>query len=175
MAVAGLPVQCEDHALLAASAALGMLQAVATARQLTGHDGLAVRIGLHSGPVVAGVLRGDKPRFQLFGDTVRRAAALRAGAGAVRAKPALLLLRPRINSRVVHPRCRYASLCLLGGPSAGEHRQPHGVHRRARAHPDVAAHRDAGLGFRPVQGKAEPPPLPPPPAAVGPRLFRTCS
>jgi Adenylate and Guanylate cyclase catalytic domain len=32
--------------------------------------GLALRVGLHSGPVTAGVLRGDKARFQLFGDTV---------------------------------------------------------------------------------------------------------
>ena len=32
---------------------------------------LAMRIGLHSGPVTAGVLRGDNARFQLFGDTVR--------------------------------------------------------------------------------------------------------
>ena len=31
---------------------------------------LAMRVGLHSGPVTAGVLRGDKGRFQLFGDTV---------------------------------------------------------------------------------------------------------
>jgi hypothetical protein len=29
-----------------------------------------MRIGLHSGPVTAGVLRGEKSRFQLFGDTV---------------------------------------------------------------------------------------------------------
>jgi len=29
---------------------------------------LGVRIGLHSGPVTAGVLRGDRARFQLFGD-----------------------------------------------------------------------------------------------------------
>ena len=33
---------------------------------------LVMRIGLHSGPVTAGVLRGDKARFQLFGDTVVR-------------------------------------------------------------------------------------------------------
>ena len=33
---------------------------------------LVLRVGLHSGPVVAGVLRGEKSRFQLFGDTVRR-------------------------------------------------------------------------------------------------------
>jgi class 3 adenylate cyclase len=32
---------------------------------------LQLRVGLHSGPVVAGVLRGEKSRFQLFGDTVR--------------------------------------------------------------------------------------------------------
>jgi class 3 adenylate cyclase len=31
---------------------------------------LALRIGMHSGPVTAGVLRGDRARFQLFGDTV---------------------------------------------------------------------------------------------------------
>ena len=31
---------------------------------------LRLRCGLHSGPVTAGVLRGDRARFQLFGDTV---------------------------------------------------------------------------------------------------------
>ena len=31
---------------------------------------LGMRIGLHSGPVTAGVLRGEKGRFQLFGDTM---------------------------------------------------------------------------------------------------------
>ena len=31
---------------------------------------LALRVGLHSGPVTAGVLRGQNSRFQLFGDTM---------------------------------------------------------------------------------------------------------
>lgn len=31
---------------------------------------LNLRIGIHSGPVTAGVLRGQKSRFQLFGDTM---------------------------------------------------------------------------------------------------------
>lgn len=35
-----------------------------------GTDELAMRFGIHSGPVTAGVLRGEKSRFQLFGDTV---------------------------------------------------------------------------------------------------------
>jgi class 3 adenylate cyclase len=31
---------------------------------------LALRVGLHSGQTTAGILRGDRQRFQLFGDTV---------------------------------------------------------------------------------------------------------
>jgi hypothetical protein len=37
---------------------------------------LLLRIGLHSGPVTGGVLRGERARFQLFGDTVNTTARI---------------------------------------------------------------------------------------------------
>ena len=37
---------------------------------------LAFRIGLHSGPVTGGVLRGDNARFQLFGDSMNTASRI---------------------------------------------------------------------------------------------------
>lgn len=43
---------------------------------------LTIRTGIHSGPVTAGVLRGDRSRFQLFGDTVNTCARIETtGAG----------------------------------------------------------------------------------------------
>ena len=45
-----------------------------------GTGDLKARVGLHSGQVTAGVLRGAKARFQLFGDTVNTAARMQTSA-----------------------------------------------------------------------------------------------
>eukprot|EP00980_Cylindrotheca_fusiformis_P001232 scaffold331_cov117-Cylindrotheca_fusiformis.AAC.10 len=76
VAVVGLPEPCEEHATVMARFASDcrerMNEVVKDLEVTLGPDtaDLAMRIGLHSGPVTAGVLRGDKARFQLFGDTM---------------------------------------------------------------------------------------------------------
>jgi class 3 adenylate cyclase len=77
VAVCGLPDPRPNHALVMAKFSRDCLATMRTkTRDLVLELGpdtteLGLRVGLHSGPVVAGVLRGEKSRFQLFGDTVR--------------------------------------------------------------------------------------------------------
>jgi len=76
VAVAGLPEPRRDHAVAAARFAFEVMRSFAvTVKHLEltlGPDtsDLNLRIGIHSGPVTAGVLRGERSRFQLFGDTM---------------------------------------------------------------------------------------------------------
>ena len=72
VAVVGLPEPADDHALIMARfarACMTTMTEVVHTLELTlgpGTSDLAMRFGLHSGPVTAGVLRGDKSRFQLL-------------------------------------------------------------------------------------------------------------
>ncbi len=75
MVVAGLPKPCPNHAKSAADMALGMLAAIADFNSHCEHQ-LQIRIGLNSGPVVAGVIGRKKFIYDLWGDTVNTASRM---------------------------------------------------------------------------------------------------
>ena len=82
MAVTGLPTPDERHAVIMVKFAMDcrnkMQEVTRQLEAVLGPDtgSLALRVGVHSGPTTAGILRGAKSRFQLFGDTVNTAARM---------------------------------------------------------------------------------------------------
>ncbi|MEX3009287.1 adenylate/guanylate cyclase domain-containing protein [Hoeflea sp. TYP-13] len=75
MVVAGLPAARHDHAEAIARLALKMMVAAEQVSQETGKR-LQIRVGIHSGPVVAGVIGQKKFAYDLWGDTVNIAARM---------------------------------------------------------------------------------------------------
>ena len=75
MAVSGVPIARTDHATAIAHSALRMHEAV---RDLTWPSGepVRIRIGIASGPAVAGVIGRKKFAFDLWGDTVNTASRM---------------------------------------------------------------------------------------------------
>ena len=75
MGVCGLPQPCEDHTERMARMALRMVEATRQYSEETGRN-LRMRIGLNSGPVVAGVIGARKFIYDLWGDTVNIASRM---------------------------------------------------------------------------------------------------
>lgn len=75
MVVGGLPTPRDDHAEAIAQMALGMQAKIAKLSAETGEK-LAIRVGINSGPVVAGVIGVSKFTYDLWGDTVNVAARM---------------------------------------------------------------------------------------------------
>jgi adenylate cyclase len=75
MAVAGLPEPRDDHPQAIARLALAMRKAVSEISQQY-DEHLKIRIGFHSGNVVAGVIGTHKFAYDVWGDTVNTASAM---------------------------------------------------------------------------------------------------
>ncbi|MEL7465151.1 MAG: adenylate/guanylate cyclase domain-containing protein [Pseudomonadota bacterium] len=75
MVVAGIPTSRPDHAEAAADLALDMIAAV-DRLTVEMEETVAVRIGLHTGPAVAGVIGTTKVFYDVWGDAVNTAARM---------------------------------------------------------------------------------------------------
>ena len=79
LAVGGIPRENPTHALDCALAALELVRATERLRlrhESTGEPAWSLRVGLHSGPLVAGVIGTEKFAYDVWGDTVNTASRL---------------------------------------------------------------------------------------------------
>jgi class 3 adenylate cyclase/predicted metal-dependent HD superfamily phosphohydrolase len=79
LAVSGIPEITEDHAERAVTAALELQQKIKNLNKLRSSKGLPTvmfRIGIHSGPAIAGVVGQEKFQYDIWGDAVNMAARM---------------------------------------------------------------------------------------------------
>ena len=75
MVAGGVPEPTPEHAKNLARCAFGMLEIIEEFSETSGHE-LQLRIGLHRGPAVAGVIGTTKFAYDLWGETVNLASRL---------------------------------------------------------------------------------------------------
>ncbi|MCA1650160.1 MAG: adenylate/guanylate cyclase domain-containing protein, partial [Acidobacteria bacterium] len=75
MVVGGMPERSDDHAERIADMAIDLSSRVA-GLAVPGAEGITFRVGMHSGPAVAGVIGAKKFIYDVWGDTVNVASRM---------------------------------------------------------------------------------------------------
>ena len=138
MAAAGVPDPSPDHARRAALLALDMREAVASSADGDGL-GLELRIGINSGPVIAGVIGSKRFLYDLWGDAVNTASRMesQSTAGEIQITRATYeLLKAEFVCRrrgtiLVKGKGRMETWYLVG-PRSADGRTDRGVNSEAR-------------------------------------------
>lgn len=76
MVAGGLPIVRMDHALRVVAAAQEIRDFVEDRQQTEGDNAFHIRIGIHTGPVIAGVVGSKKFAYDIWGDSVNIAARM---------------------------------------------------------------------------------------------------
>lgn len=103
MVVGGVPLPRADHAEAVANMALDMMQALRSMK-FSQTDALNLRIGMHSGQVVAGVIGKKKLAYDVWGDTVNTASRMESHGEVGRIHLSEITARVLEETFIVEPR-----------------------------------------------------------------------
>jgi class 3 adenylate cyclase len=115
VAVGGIPAALQDHARIIADLALAMQEATRRFAE-DSNELLRLRIGMHTGPVVAGLIVSRRISFDLWGDGVETALHLQlhAAGGSIEVSPATF--------SKLHEAYSFVSRGVVDLPGAGQMR-----------------------------------------------------
>ena len=97
MAVAGVPEPHADPVRAACDAALEIVEASNRVSALAGPDGWNIRVGIHTGPLVAGVIGKQKFSYDVWGATVNFASRMESSGA-----PGRINVSAHVHQRVQH-------------------------------------------------------------------------
>ncbi|MDP2227275.1 MAG: adenylate/guanylate cyclase domain-containing protein [Moraxellaceae bacterium] len=96
MVIAGAPDACDDHAERLATLALAFMDEVRDFQKVSGIP-LNLRAGIHSGPVIAGVIGTVRFSYDVWGDTVNTASRMES-----QGEPGRIQITADTQSRIAH-------------------------------------------------------------------------